>query len=368
MKVPLWLAKFFFSRLSCCKKVNKINKIDLIGIYIYMATLIEPHQYTLKKSVSCCGVGLHTGRTVNLTINPASENNGICFYRCDLESRPAIPARMEQIVDTTLATTLGNGESRISTTEHLMAALRSVGIDNADVEIDSHEVPIMDGSAGPFVHLLKRGGRKKQRALRQILRITRPVEFTDGEKSIRIEPYDGFKVTGRIKFDDALINEQIYTIDITPERFAREIARARTFGYVEQVEHLWANGLALGGTLENVIAIHWDRRSVLNEDGLRFDDEFIRHKVLDLIGDLALLGCPLLGHVTANRSGHALHQGLMQKIAESPDCWEYVKYTKRGNARISQVIHAQQEYRNRVKPYLVPGAAVTTGRQAVCAA
>jgi UDP-3-O-[3-hydroxymyristoyl] N-acetylglucosamine deacetylase len=333
-----------------------------------MATSIEPHQYTLKRSVSCCGVGLHTGRTVNLTIKPALENSGICFYRCDLASRPAVPARMEQIVDTNLATTIGNGETRISTTEHLMAALRGAGIDNADVEIDSHEVPIMDGSAGPFVHLLKRGGRKKQRALRKVLRITQPVEFCDGGKSIRIEPYDGFKITGRIKFDDDLINEQTYSVEITRERFNHEIARARTFGYVEQVEHLWANGLALGGTLENVIAIHWDRRSVLNEDGLRFDDEFIRHKVLDLVGDLALLGCPVLGHVIADRSGHSLHQGLMQAIADNPECWEYVKFCKRGDSVLRQVVSHNREPRHRVRPLFVPSSVLVSSGRTACAA
>lgn len=330
-----------------------------------MATSIEPHQYTLKRSVSCCGVGLHTGRTVNLTIKPATENSGICFYRCDLDSRPAVPARMEQIVDTTLATTIGNGEVRISTTEHLMAALRGVGIDNADVEIDSHEVPIMDGSAGPFVHLLKRGGRRKQRALRKVLRITQPVSFTAGDKSIRIEPYDGFKITGRIKFDDDLINEQTYSVELTKDRFNREIARARTFGFVEQVEHLWANGLALGGTLENVIAIHWDRRSVLNEDGLRFDDEFVRHKVLDLVGDLALLGCPVLGHVIADRSGHGIHQGLMQAIADNPDRWEYVKFCKRGDSILRQVVPHMNEPRERVRPFYVPSTGLAS--QSACA-
>lgn len=333
-----------------------------------MATSIEPHQYTLKRSVSCCGVGLHTGRTVNLKIKPATENSGICFYRCDLDSRPAIPARMEQIVDTTLATTIGNGETRISTTEHLMAALRGVGIDNADVEIDSHEVPIMDGSAGPFVHLLKRGGRKKQRALRKVLRITKPVSFSNGEKSIRIEPYDGFKITGRIKFDDHLINEQTYSVDITQDRFKREIARARTFGFVEQVEHLWANGLALGGTLENVIAIHWDRRSVLNEEGLRFDDEFIRHKVLDLVGDLALLGCPVLGHVIADRSGHELHQGLMQAIVDNPYCWEYVKFCKRGDSIQRQVVAPKNESRSMMRPFYLPSTGLPTAPQSVCTA
>lgn len=331
-----------------------------------MATSIEPHQYTLKRTVSCCGVGLHTGRTVNLTIKPAAENSGICFYRSDLDSRPAVPARMEQIVDTTLATTIGNGDVRISTTEHLMAAMRGAGIDNADIEIDSHEVPIMDGSAGPFVHLLKRGGRRKQRALRKVLRITRPVSFSNGEKNIRIEPYDGFKVSGRIKFDDTLINEQTYSVEITPELFNREIARARTFGYVEQVEELWANGLALGGTLKNVIAIHWDRRSVLNEDGLRFDDEFIRHKMLDLVGDLALLGCPVLGHVIADRSGHQLHQGLMQAIADNPGCWEYVKFCKRGDSVLRQVVACKNESLSRQRPFYVPSASLPSASPSVC--
>ncbi len=319
-----------------------------------MATSLEPHQHTLQRAVSCCGVGLHTGRTVNLVIKPATENSGICFYRSDLDSRPVVPARMEHIVDTTLATTIGSGSTKISTTEHLMAALHGVGIDNAEIEIDSHEVPIMDGSAGPFVHLLRRGGRRKQRALRKVLRITHPVSFRAGDKSIRIEPYNGFKVTGRIQFDDELINEQTYSLDITTDRFYREIARARTFGFVEQVEQLWANGLALGGTLENVIAIHWDRRSVLNEDGLRFDDEFIRHKVLDLVGDLALLGCPVMGHVIADRSGHQIHQGLMQAIADNPNCWEYVKFYKRGNALLRRVVSDSDEENNKIRPFYVP--------------
>ena len=332
-----------------------------------MATSMEPHQYTLKRSVSCCGVGLHTGRTVNLMIKPAAENSGICFYRCDLDSRPAIPARMEQIVDTTLATTIGNGDARISTTEHLLAALRGAGIDNVDIEIDSHEVPIMDGSAAPFVHLLKRGGRRKQRALREVLRITKPISFTQGEKSICIEPYDGFKISGRIKFDDDLINEQSYSVEITRERFTREIARARTFGFVEQVEQLWANGLALGGTLENVIAIHWDRCSILNEEGLRFDDEFIRHKVLDLVGDLALLGCPVLGHVIADRSGHSLHQGLMQTIVDNPDCWEYVKFCKHGDSVLRRVV-AGDKGAVGMRPFYLPTSNLSEASPSACPA
>ncbi len=329
-----------------------------------MASPIEPYQYTLKRTVSCCGVGLHTGRTVNLTIKPAPANTGIQFLRSDLIDRPIIPARVDQVVDTTLATTIGNGQHKISTTEHLMAALRGSGIDNAVVDLDSHEVPIMDGSAGPFIHLLKSGGRQRQQALRKILRITRPIHYTAGEKTIRVEPYDGFKVTGRIQFDDELISEQCYSVEVTKDRFSKEIATARTFGFVEQVEYLWQNGLALGGTLDNVIAIHWDRRSILNEDGLRFDDEFIRHKVLDLIGDLALLGSPLLGHVIADRSGHSLHLGLMQTIAQNPDCWEYVTFQKKGDSLLRQVVKSTQSAGNRFSPFFSPSGDALPSRSA----
>ncbi|PIE69184.1 MAG: UDP-3-O-[3-hydroxymyristoyl] N-acetylglucosamine deacetylase [Deltaproteobacteria bacterium] len=296
-----------------------------------MGSLIEPHQYTLKRSVSCCGVGLHSGRTVNLTIKPAPANTGIRFTRTDLARKPKIQARVEQVVDTRLATTIGHKGVSISTTEHLMAALRGFGIDNADIEIDSHEVPIMDGSAGPFMALLKRSGRQRLDTLRRVIRIVEPLEFEYEGKSIRVEPYDGFKVTGRIHFEGDLLHEQRYCFDFSYDGFSREIARARTFGFVEQVEALWQNGLALGGTLDNVVAIHWDRRSILNEDGLRYSDEFIRHKVLDVIGDMTLLGAPLLGHVIADRSGHSLHLGLTQMILDSPQCWEWVRFDIRDN-------------------------------------
>ncbi|WP_306548219.1 UDP-3-O-acyl-N-acetylglucosamine deacetylase [Desulfobulbus sp.] len=329
-----------------------------------MAPQIEPHQYTVKRAVSCCGVGLHTGRTVNLTINPAPANTGIQFVRSDIAGRPIIPARVERVVDTTLATTIGDGRNKISTTEHLMAALRAFGVDNAVIDLDSHETPIMDGSAGPFVRLLKTAGLHRQQALRKILRITRPMSFVDGDKSIRIEPHDGFKVSGRIQFDDALINEQRYSVEVTPERFSKEIAFARTFGFVEQVEQLWQNGLALGGTLDNVIAIHWNRRSILNEDGLRFDDEFIRHKVLDVIGDMALLGSPVLGHVIADRSGHSLHLGLMKTIVDNPHCWEYVTFQKRGESLLRQVVHSTQTSGHRFAPFFAPVGESMAARQA----
>ncbi len=295
-----------------------------------MSLPIDPYQYTLRNSVSCCGVGLHSGRTVNLSIKPSAINSGIRFFRADMATDSHIQAHMDKVVDTQLATTLGNEHFKISTTEHLLAALQGFGIDNADVELDSAEIPIMDGSAEPFFNLLKATGKTKQKGLKKVLRITKAVTYAEGDKVLRISPYNGFRVTGEICFDDTVIKKQKYTFDLVANRFADEIARARTFGYVEQVEELWANGLALGSSLANVIAIHWNRKSVLNEDGLRYDDEFIRHKVLDLVGDLTLLGYPVLGHVEAYKAGHAQHLGLMQAIAASPECWEIVEMKKNG--------------------------------------
>ena len=308
-----------------------------------MSLSIDPFQYTLRNSVSCCGVGLHSGRTVNLSIKPAPINNGIRFFRTDMPTDIHVQAHMDKVVDTQLATTLGNEFFQISTTEHLLAAFQGFGIDNADVELDSAEVPIMDGSAAPFFQLLKVSGKLKQNELRKFLRITKKITYQDGEKYLTISPYDGLKVTGEICFDDTLIKKQRYSFDLSADRFGDEIARARTFGYVEQVEELWANGLALGSTLENVIAIHWNRKSVLNEDGLRYDDEFIRHKVLDLLGDLALLGCPVLGHVETYKAGHAQHLGLMQAVAASPACWEIVEMKKKGLYTVLDRVAAQSK-------------------------
>jgi UDP-3-O-[3-hydroxymyristoyl] N-acetylglucosamine deacetylase len=314
---------------------------------ITMSLSLDPHQYTLNESVSCCGVGLHSGRTVHLSIKPAGVNSGIRFFRTDIPIDTALPAHMDRVVDTRLATTIGNDHFTISTTEHLMAAFQGFGIDNADVEIDATEVPIMDGSAGPFFNLLRMGGKKKQNGFKKVIRITRPISYTEGDKHIKISPYDGFKVTGEIRFDDILIQTQKYTFDLMTGHFGDEIAKARTFGYVEQVEELWANGLAQGGSLANVIAIHWNRKSVLNEDGLRYDDEFIRHKVLDLVGDLALLGGPVLGHVEAYKAGHAQHLGLMQAIAASPDSWELVDMNKNCHHSILKNIVNTSKPRNK---------------------
>jgi len=321
-----------------------------------MASLsLDPHQHTLKKSVSCYGVGLHSGDPVNLTIRPAPENSGIRFFRTDLDDKKGIPAHMDKVVDTRLATTIADKEMYVSTTEHVMAALQGFGVDNAYIELDGAEVPIMDGSAGPFVLLLKRAGLKKQKATRKVLRITKKITFTSGDTTISILPYEGFKVSGEIHFDDSLIQTQTYSLDINTEKFSKEISRARTFGYVEQVEELWANGLAQGGNLDNVIAIHWDRNSILNEGGLRFSDEFIRHKVLDLIGDLALMGCPILGHIVATRSGHTQHLGFMKEMAKATDCWEIVELeSNNDHSAFHQVALSTKAMGEQIIPFFVP--------------
>jgi len=312
----------------CFGKDNKFKFFYYTGKH--MSLPLDPYQYTLKKTVNCCGVGLHSGRTVNLTIKPAAVDSGIRFFRSDLAPGKPIKAHMDKVVDTRLATTIGEDVCTVSTTEHLMAALHAYGIDNADIEVDAGEVPIMDGSAEPFFLMIKKSGKRRQTGLRKVLRITRPITFSDGDKHLTISPFNGLKITGEIEFDDTLIRTQKYSITLQDNGFGNEIARARTFGYVEQVEELWANGLALGGTLENVIAIHWNRKSILNEDGLRFENEFIRHKVLDLLGDIALLGCPVLGHIEAFKAGHTQHLGLMKAIAENPDCWELIEMKKNG--------------------------------------
>jgi UDP-3-O-[3-hydroxymyristoyl] N-acetylglucosamine deacetylase len=318
-----------------------------------MSLPVDPYQYTLKKTVSCCGVGLHSGRTVNLTIKPAPVDSGIRFFRSDLAPGKPIKAHMDKVVDTRLATTIGEDKCTISTTEHLMAALRSFGIDNVDIELDAGEVPIMDGSAEPFSIMIKNTGKRRQTGLRKVLRILKPIVYVDGDKRISISPYNGLKITGEIDFDDSFIATQKFTINLYADHFDKEIARARTFGYVEQVEELWANGLALGGTLENVIAIHWNRKSILNEDGLRFENEFIRHKVLDLIGDIALLGCPVLGHIEAYKAGHTQHLGLMHAIAQHPDCWELIEMKQNGaHSVFNHVLNGTKAAGEMIMPFL----------------
>jgi UDP-3-O-[3-hydroxymyristoyl] N-acetylglucosamine deacetylase len=319
---------------------------------------IHPHQHTLGKEVSFIGIGLHSGLPVAMVVKPAAADTGIRFFRTDLQKE--IPALMDRVVDTTLATTIGENSASVSTTEHLLAALTGLGIDNALVELNGPEVPIMDGSAAPFVRVIKRIERKRQDVCRKLIKITREISFQAGDTSIRILPYDGYKVTCEIDFAHQVIQKQKYTVDVNSRKFIKEIASARTFGFMDQIEKLRANGLALGGSLANAVVI--DQSRVLNVEGLRFSDEFVRHKVLDLIGDLALLGCQIIGHVVASKSGHGHHLGLMKEIVAHPECWEFVTLGKNDEEGVlARVVSSTREAGNLILPFFVPVTQVAAG-------
>jgi len=322
---------------------------------------MEPFQYTIRKKISIAGIGLHSGMPVNLTIKPAQVDSGIRFIRLDLGKESSVPAFMNRVVDTSLATTIAEQETAVSTTEHLLGALAGLGVDNAIVELDGAEVPIMDGSAGPFVHLLKKVQRRRQKAPKRVLKIVKEIFCEDGDKWIRVLPYDGLKITCEIDFAHELIGKQVYSIDMTPQRFAKEIASARTFGFMEEVAKLKEHGYALGGSLDNAVVV--DQFGVLNEEGLRFADEFVRHKVLDLVGDLALLGCPLMGHVIASKAGHAQHLRMMQAIASHPDCWQFVRLEKKDDDTVfERVITSTKAAGNKILPFLaLPSPAALAG-------
>jgi UDP-3-O-[3-hydroxymyristoyl] N-acetylglucosamine deacetylase len=273
------------------------------------------NQQTIAEKISCTGVGLHTGKPVQLTLQPARAGTGIVFVRTDLPEPVEIPARPSSLTGRAhLATTLGRQGATLDTVEHLLAAAYGLGVDNLRVEIDGPEIPGMDGSAASFVYLLRSAGLYAQAAPRSVLRVTRPIEIRDGQRRIRIEPARGFRVSYEIDFDHPCIRRQaIHDLSIDETSFEREIARARTFGFFAEVDALWRAGRARGACLENTVVL--DETRVLNRDGLRFPDEFVRHKVLDLLGDLALLGARIEGHVRVERGGHALHQQLVAQLA-----------------------------------------------------
>ncbi len=278
-------------------------------------------QRTIKKSVKTSGIGLHSGKRVNLEFHPAPENNGIVFRRKDKGFFP-IKADISHVSKLAYATNLSKDGISIATTEHLLATLRGLHIDNIFIDIDAEETPIMDGSASAFVYLLKEAGIKEQSLERKYLRILKPKHYLNGDRRISIYPYDGFKITYTIEFDHPLIRLQTRTIELNREEdFENDVSPARTFGFLKDVEMLRKNGLALGGSLENAIVVDSDR--ILNGH-LRFADEFVRHKILDVIGDLALLGYPILGHVVAYKAGHEIHTGLAKEIREDSDCFEIV--------------------------------------------
>lgn len=309
-------------------------------------------QHTINKDVSFAGVGLHSGKPVKMVLKPASVNSGIRFKRVDLGQDAFVPASMRRVSDTSLATTLSKNNVFVGTTEHLLAALYGLGIDNILIEVNSDELPIMDGSAAPFVQVLKKY-RKEQRAKRLLMKITKEMTFRAGHTEISVKPYDGLRVTSKVEFDHPVIKSQSYTVNVERDSFAKEIASARTFGFLEQVEYLRANGKALGGSLENAVVI--DKDGVVNAEGLRFADEFARHKILDLVGDLALLGCPLLGHVTAARGGHTQHVAFMRMLAENPDSWELVKRSEDGRESVMDKVRmATKAAGQMVLPFLLP--------------
>jgi UDP-3-O-[3-hydroxymyristoyl] N-acetylglucosamine deacetylase len=277
-------------------------------------------QRTLRRSISCAGIGLHSGNKVTLSLKPASAGSGICFRRSDLGGLE-IPATIRHVGGINYATGLTRDAVTVDTVEHLLAAFVSLGVDNAIVDLNSPEVPIMDGSAAPFIYLIQEAGIKPQAAPRRYLKVLRPISVSRGDKRIAVYPSDHFKVTYSIAFDHPLLRHQSRTIRITEESFIEEIAPARTFGFLEEVEMLRQRGLALGGSLENAVVI--GDTGVLN-NALRFEDEFVRHKILDVIGDMALVGHPIIGHLIAHRGGHALHTAFAARVLEEVDAWTLV--------------------------------------------
>jgi UDP-3-O-[3-hydroxymyristoyl] N-acetylglucosamine deacetylase len=278
-------------------------------------------QRTLRRQISCAGIGLHSGNKVQLSLKPAAPNSGIRFRRTDLGSHE-IPATVQHLAGIQLATGLARNEVSVETVEHLMAALVSMSIDNVLVELNSPEVPIMDGSASPFIYLINEAGIKTLQAPRKYLKIIRPIAISRGDKRIALYPSDHFKVTYSISYDHPLLRHQSRTLRITEDSFVDDIAPARTFTFLKDVEMLRQNGLALGGSLENAIVL--GETGVLN-NALRFQDEFVRHKILDAIGDLALVGHPVVGHLVAHRAGHALHTEFAAKILEETSAWRLVE-------------------------------------------
>ena len=282
-------------------------------------------QRTLRRPVSCSGIGLHSGNKVTLSLKPAPADYGIRFQRADLGGLE-VPATVTHLGAIQLATGLTREAVSVETVEHLLAALTALGIDNVIVELNSPEVPIMDGSAAPFVYLiLNEAGVRTLTAPKKFLKVLRPISLSQGDKRIALYPSDHFKVTYSISFDHPLIRHQSRTMRITDETFVEDIAPARTFGFLKEVEMLRQRGLALGGSLENAIVL--GETGVLNQNALRFEDEFVRHKILDAIGDLSLVGYPVIGHLVAHRAGHALHTAFAARILEEVDAWKIVEST-----------------------------------------
>jgi UDP-3-O-[3-hydroxymyristoyl] N-acetylglucosamine deacetylase len=295
------------------------------------------NQRTLKNSIRATGVGLHSGTKVLMTLRPAPPDSGIVFRRTDLDEPLDVPARADFVGETTLGTTLVRDGVKVATTEHLLSALAGLGIDNARIELSAPEVPIMDGSAGPFVFLLQSAGIVEQDAPKRFVRILKSVKVADGDKWARFDPYDGFKINFEIEFDHPVFKRrsQATSMDFSTTSFLREVSRARTFGFMRDLEYMRSHNLALGGTLDNAIVL--DDQGVMNEDGLRYEDEFVKHKILDAIGDLYLLGHSLIGEFSAYKSGHGLNNRLLRTLMADPTAWEEVTFETPAEAPIAYV-------------------------------
>ena len=285
-------------------------------------------QRTLKTTIRATGVGLHSGQKVYLTLRPAPVDSGIVFRRIDLEPIVDIPAHALQVNETTLSTTLVKDHAKVDTVEHLLSAMAGLGIDNAIVELSAQEVPIMDGSSGPFVFLLQSAGIEEQEAAKRFIRIKRRVEVRDGDKLAAFVPYDGFKVSFEIDFDHPVFQDsvQVASLDFSSTSYVKEVSRARTFGFTKDLEYMRSKNLALGGSVKNAIVV--DDYRVLNEDGLRYDDEFVKHKILDAVGDLYLLGHSLIGEFIGHKSGHGLNNQLLRELLKQEDAWEFVEFAE----------------------------------------
>jgi UDP-3-O-[3-hydroxymyristoyl] N-acetylglucosamine deacetylase len=279
-------------------------------------------QRTLSNVIRATGVGLHTGEKVFLTLKPAPVDTGIVFYRVDLDTPVEIKATPESVTETVMSTTIESDGVKISTVEHLMSAFAGMGVDNAYVELSTHEVPIMDGSAAPFVFLLQSAGIAEQNKAKKFIRIKKSLEVRDGDKWVRFEPFDGFKVTFTIDFDHPIFKNSVQnaTVNFSTTSFIKEVSRARTFGFMDDLEALRKAGLARGGSIDNAIVM--DSFNILNDDGLRYKDEFVKHKILDAVGDLYLLGHPLVGAFSAHKSGHALNNQILRQLLAEEDAWE----------------------------------------------
>ncbi|MBU3671692.1 MAG: UDP-3-O-acyl-N-acetylglucosamine deacetylase [Sinobacteraceae bacterium] len=294
-------------------------------------------QRTLKNIIRASGVGLHTGKRILMTVRPAGPDTGIVFRRTDLASPVDIAARAENVGETMLGTSLVKGDVKVSTVEHLLSAFAGLGIDNAVVELSGPEVPIMDGSAGPFVFLLQSAGIEQQRAPKRFIRIRKTVRLEDGDKWAQFDPFDGFKVNFEIEFNHPIFKRraQRASMDFSTTSFLKEISRARTFGFMRDLETMRARNLALGGNLDNAIVL--DDSKVLNEGGLRYEDEFVKHKILDAIGDLYLLGYSLIGEFSGFKSGHGLNNRLLRALLADTDAWEAVVFERPEDTPISYV-------------------------------